>query len=114
MSVPGDIMQKGRRIVSIALLVLLWVAYSLSGLLKIYAISEFISPVLVFSVSVCLLFAARKKAWLRYGWILAAIGTSFWGLTDVFWLFCRYVWHVDPEQSILIMFLYLLPKSLYC
>jgi len=61
MSVPGDIMQKGRRIVSIALLVLLWVAYSLSGLLKIYAISEFISPVLVFSVSVCLLFAARKK-----------------------------------------------------
>jgi len=103
-------MLKKQRFFFIVLLVLLWILYSVSSFLHEYSICEFISPVFVIGVSLCLFSAARKKTPFTYGWTLAAIGSSFWGVADILWIAYRYLLGINPEDSVMLTFMYTMPN----
>ena len=106
-------MSKKQIIFSVAFLILLWFLYSLFGILRAYNVCEYISPIFVIGVSFCIFSAALNKNSLRSGWILTAIGISFWAVADILWVVYKNFLGFDPEESVLLTLLYTMPNVLF-
>lgn len=88
--------------------------YLLSLLFGNQESSNFISPFVSLSTLLLIMLTMERRGFFYLSWMLLALIAAFWGIADVIWMMLYNFWDIDPESSILLLYLYLVPNVLLC
>jgi len=95
-----------------AVLLLSIAGYLLSAMLGNQDSSNLISPFVSLSTAVIIVFNLRRPNFFEMSWGFLGLTALTWGISDIVWLVMANYMGVDPEESVLLLYLYLLPNMM--
>lgn len=107
-------MNKKGLIVGFGVTGLLLLFYAVSSFLKNDFWSDILAPLVSIGPALILLTLFFKEKKFRRFWIYLSLAVFFWFLADSFWAVYDLVLGIDPEESLLIASIYLLPNVMLC
>ncbi len=103
-------MLKSRTWFSFISLALLWLFYAWMALIGTGWLGDIIAPLLAFISTAFIAWSARKAVHYSLSWLFIAIGTLFWAVAETMWGLEANLLGIDPQESILLLYLYFLPN----
>ena len=83
-------------------------AYVVSNIIANDLISNILSPVAALSSGIMVFVTLKAKGFLKSSWFLIGAVGIFWGIADLIWMLMANFWGIDPEESVLLLYLYLI------
>lgn len=102
---------KNMRFVLIGTVLLVSIAgYLLSALIGNQALSNLISPIVSLSTAVIILLNLNRDTFFKLSRGFLGLTALTWGIADVVWMWMANYLGTDPEESVLLLYLYILPN----
>ena len=102
----------GKRWMQILLisLYLLIIGYVVSNVLAYEVVSNLVSPPIAFISAAIIYLSITKKSFFSASLKLLAWMSLSWGVADLIWFYLEHKAQVDPSESVILMYLYLVPN----
>lgn len=85
-------------------------AYIVSNIFSNDLISNILSPIAALSSGIMVFITLTTKGFLKSAWFLIGAVGIIWGIADLIWMIMANIIGVDPDESVLLLYLYLLPN----
>lgn len=73
-------------------------------------ISNILSPIATLMSGVLISMTLKNSKIVGKSWLFLASMAFFWGVSDLIWMILYNVYNVDPEESVLLLYLYIIPN----
>lgn len=84
--------------------------YFISNAFSNQEVSNFFSPLVTITTGLVVLLVGRSRSYLKNNWYFLAYVALFWGLADFVWMLMYNFFGVDPEESVILYYVYALPN----
>ncbi len=104
---------KKLRFVLIGTVLLLSIAlYLLSALLDNQYLSNLTAPIVSLATALIILLNLRQVTVFKMSWFFLGMTALTWGLSDLIWMWMANYSGMDPEESVLLLYMYILPNTM--
>lgn len=106
-------MQKSRTWFSFIGLALLWLFYAWIAVMGPGWLGDIVTPLIAFTSTVLTVWSARTALHYRISWGFIAAATLIWGVAETLWGIEADLLGIDPQESLLLLYLYVLPNVFF-
>lgn len=103
-------MKKGISIFLKWLMIGSFFSYVISNYYNNQIVSNILSPIVAFTAVFLIVTRVKKRTTFRNSWFFIALAILSWGISDLFWMIQYNFLNLDPEASVFLSYLYMLPN----